>query len=281
MKAALSALLAALAAVTAGCGGSASHSAQGPLLAGQVQVISYPGGDVRICPPFAVAFDLGPAQPPSCANGLRVVGVDTNRLPTPPLGHSERRGFLYLTGRYHGGVFWVTSQRLHGPATQPAGTSFDKPPCPAPPGGWVLETRTDAQQRTIEHYSKLAGHHDLVDIAFFDQGSVLTVASTDPARTRAVLGPYWHRQLCVVRARYSRAVLIGVGHRLERLMASPRSAEYGWITGAGGTGPIANDGQPRTSVQVLLETPHLQALLRRLPKGLVVVQAALSPVKPS
>lgn len=141
--------------------------------------------------------------------------------------------------------------------------------------------RSPAQENTIEHYSKLAGHHDLVDIAFFDQDSVLTVASSDPARTRRVLGPYWHRQLCVVKARYSRATLVGIGHRLVGLMTSPRSAQYGWITGAGGTGPIGNDGQPRTSVQVLLETPQLRSLLQRLPKGMVVVQAALSPIKRS
>ena len=283
MKAAPIALLAALAAAAAGCGGSAARAAQGPLLAGQVQVVAYADGDVRICPPFGIALDLiGPQRPPLCTHGLRAVGVDTNRLSIHPLGRPERWGFLYLTGRYHGGVFWVKSQRPHGPTPQPAGTSaFDKPPCPAPPGGWVLDTRTPAQEKTIDHYSELAGHRDLVDIAFFDQDSVLTVASTNPARTRAVLGPYWYRQLCVVKARYSRATVVGVGRRLQRLMTSPSSADYGWITGAGGVGPIGNNGQPRTSVQVLLETPRLRALLRRLPKDLVVVQATLSPVKSS
>jgi len=166
----------------------------------------------------------------------------------------------------------------HGPTTQPVGSSLDKPPCPTPRGGWLLTSRTPIQERTIEHYSHFAHHHDLVSIAFYDQGSVLTVASSNPARTRAVLGPYWRLQLCVVKARYTRATLVGVGKRLERLMTSRRSAELGWITGAGGTGPLNDNAQPTTSVEVLLETPQLRALLQRLPRGLVVVEAALRPV---
>jgi hypothetical protein len=92
-----------------------------------------------------------------------------------------------------------------------------------------------------------------------------------------VLGPYWRRQLCVVKARYTRATLIGVGKRMERLMASRSSAAYGWISGAGGT-CASDSGQPTTCVEVLLETPRLRALVRRLPRGLLVVQATLRPV---
>ena len=136
---------------------------------------------------------------------------------------------------------------------------------------------TQAQRGTVEHYSRLAHHHDLVDIAFFDHGDVLTVASSHPARTRAVLRRYWPRQLCVVKAHYSRATLVGAGKRLVRLMQSGDPATYGWITGAGGTG-VRDDGQPTTTVQVLVETPRLRAFLSRFPRGLVVVDAALHPV---
>lgn len=277
MKATVVAIVAVLAALASGCGGS--HAvATGRLLAGQVQVVWYSDDDVRICPFVAEALAFGPESPPPCANGLRAVGVDTSLLTEHAPGKTQHWGYLYLVGSYHDNLFTVKSQRLHGPTTQPIGSSLDKPPCPAPRGGWLLTSRTQIQQRTLEHYSHFAHHHDLVSIAFFDHGSVLTVASSDPARTRAVLGPYWRRQLCVVKARYTRATLIGVGNRLERLMTSRRSAELGWITGAGGTGPLNDDAQPTTSVQVLLETPQLRALLRRLPRGLVVVDAALRPV---
>lgn len=275
-------VVAVLAVVAAGCGGSHSTvgppAAQGRLLAGQVQVVWYSSDNVRICPNFATPVDFGPVAPPPCANGLRVVGVDTSLLTEHAQGHTEHWGYLYLVGSYHDNLFTVRSQRLHGPTTQPVGSSLDKPPCPTPRGGWLLTSRTPIQERTIEHYSHFAHHHDLVSIAFYDQGSVLTVASSNPARTRAVLGPYWRRQLCVVKARYTRATLVGVGKRLERLMTSRRSAELGWITGAGGTGPLNDNAQPTTSVEVLLETPQLRALLQRLPRGLVVVEAALRPV---
>ncbi|HJU37332.1 MAG TPA: hypothetical protein VJ716_07950 [Gaiellaceae bacterium] len=278
MRATIFAAILLLALVAAGCGGSHPVAAKGRLLAGQVQVVWYSDDNVRICPNFATALDFGPVAPPPCADGLRVVGVDTSLLTEHAQGKTEHWGYLYLVGSYHDDVFTVQSQRLRGPSTQPMGSSLDKPPCPAPRGGWVLASRTQLQQRTIEHYSHFAHHHDLVSIAFFDHGSVLTVASSHPARTRQVLGRYWPRQLCVVKARYSRATLVSVGRRLERLMGSRRSPELGWITGAGGTGPLNDDAQPTTSVQVLLETPQLRALLRRLPRGLVVVDAALRPV---
>ena len=280
MKAAIVAVVAVLAVVGAGCGsGGGPHSvAKGRLLAGQVQVVWYSSDNLRICPNFATPGDFGPVAPPPCLDGLRVVGVDTSLLTEHAQGHTEHWGYLYLVGRYRDNLFTVTSQRLHGPTTQPVGSSLENPPCPTPRGGWLLTNRTPLQERTIEHYSHFAHHHDLVSIAFFDQGSVLTVASSHPARTRRVLGPYWPRQLCVVEARYSRATLVGVGKRLERLMTSKRSAELGWITGAGGTGPLNDDAEPTTSVEVLLETPQLWALLRRLPRGLVVVDAALRPV---
>jgi hypothetical protein len=283
MKAALVAVVAVLTAVAAGCGGSHSRASPGPappgrLLAGQVQVVWYSSDNVRICPAFGEALAFGGSdQPPPCRNGLRTVGVDTSLLTEHAQGQTEHWGFLYLVGRYRGGIFSVTSQRLHGPPARPTVGYLARPPCPAPPGGWLLRSRTQAQERTLEHYSKLAGHHDLVSIAFFDHGSVLTVASSDPARTRAVLGPYWRRRLCVIKATYSRATLVHVGKRLERLMTSRRSASYGWITGAGGSCG-KNSGQPTTCLEVLLETPHLRALLRSLPRGIVDVQAALSPV---
>ena len=278
----LAAVVSVVAAVTVGCGGAHSHASPGPgspgrLLAGRVQVVWYSSDNVRICPFVATALDFGPPEPPACANGPRAVGVDTSLLTEHAQGRTEHWGYLYLVGSYHAGIFSVTSQSVNAPSAPSPGPSLDKPPCATPPGGWFLTSRTEAQDRTLEHYSKLAGHHDLVDISFFDHGSVLTVASSDPARTRAVLGPYWRRQLCVVKARYSRATLIGVGKRMERLMASRRSAAYGWISGAGGT-CASDSGQPTTCVEVLLETPRLRALLRRLPRGLVVVQPTLRPL---
>lgn len=283
MKAALLAVVAVLATATAGCGGSrarmsiAQVAARGPLLAGQVLVVATPSDGARICSTQSSDLMFGP---PGCPGGPRAVGLQTDKLPEHSSSPAERWGYVYLTGRYGHGTFYVRSQHLHGPPAQPLGPSLDKPPCAAPSGGWRLATRTDVQEGSLEHYSRLAHHHDLVDIEFFDHGSILTVASSNPARTRAVLGPYWRRQLCVIKARYSRATLVGVGRRMVHLMTSSPGATYGWITGAGGT-TASNSGQPTTAVEVLVETPQLRALLRRLPRGLVVVQAALRPLQES
>lgn len=281
MKAALAAGVALATVVTVGCGGSRAHRTavtvpRGPLLAGQVLVVATPSHGARICGSQSSDLMFGP---PGCSAGPQAVGLQTDMLQEHSSSPAERWGYLYLVGRFRDGAFYVASQRLHGPRTQPAGTvTFARPPCAAPAGGWLVSTPSPAQRSTVEHYSRLARHRDLVSIAFYDHGSVLTVASSNPARTRAVLSPYWRRQLCVIKARYSRATLIGVGKRLVRLMTSPRSASYGWINGAGGSCG-SNSGQPKTCVEVLLETPELRALVQQLPAGLVGVEPVLRPVR--
>src|SRR5436309_12027400 len=173
MKAALVAVLAVLTAVAAGCGGSGSRAVgephvkgvpKGQLLAGQVLVVELASGEVRICGNQTSDLMFGP---PGCPSGPRAVGVRTDALQEHSSRPAERWGYLYLVGSYRAGTFYVRSQSLYGPSTQPAGSSsFDKPPCAVPPGGWLLRTRTHAQERALDHYSKLAGHRDLADIAF-------------------------------------------------------------------------------------------------------------------
>jgi hypothetical protein len=285
MKAALVAVVSVVAAVAVGCGGSGLHVVgephvkavpKGHLLAGQVLVVELPSGEFRICGNQASDLMFGP---PACPGGPLAVGIRADELQ----GHSskphERWGYLYLMGSYRDGTFRVISQSRRGPSNQPTGSSFGEPPCAAPPGGWLLRPRTDAQQNSIDHYSKLAGHHDLVGIAFFDHGSVLTVASSDPARTRAVLGKHWPRQLCVVKARYSRALLIHEEAKMVALLkqpGSPAAAAYGWPSGGGGT-TVNYRGQPMTTLEVLLVTRKLRAYLREQPPGIIQVQATLRP----
>jgi hypothetical protein len=94
-----------------------------------------------------------------------------------------------------------------------------------------------------------------------------------------VLGRYWPNQLCVVRARYSAALIDRVRARMVRLMRpSSRSATYGWISEAGGLSEN-DEGQPTTPITVLIVTPQLRALLRHQPPGLVVVESVLRPVR--
>jgi hypothetical protein len=215
--------------------------------------------------------------PPGCVGGPRAVGIDSRALHNHSSKPVERWDYLYVVGRYRAGKFYVTSYGRHGPPNQSVGSSFAKVPCVAPPGGWRVSAPTQSQRGTVDHYSKLAHHHDLVDIAYFDHGSILTVASSNPARTRAVLGRYWPRQLCVVKAGYPRSLVIREGEKMVGLMKFHGGATYGWPSGAGGT-TVSGLGQPMTNLEVLLVTPQLRAYLQKQPPGLVQVQAVLNPV---
>lgn len=281
MKAALGAVLAAIAVATAGCGGSGSSlpaappaPLHGPRLAGQVLVAALGSGPVRICGSQTSDLMFGP---PGCSPGPRVVGIDPDALRNRSAKPAERWDYLYVVGRYRSGDFYVTSFNRHGPPNQPVGSSFDKVPCVAPSGGWRVTTPTQTQRATVDHYSRLAQHHDLVDIAYFDQGAILTVASSDPARTRRVLARYWPRQLCVVKAGYPRSLVIREGTRMVNLLKFHGGPTYGWPTGGGGT-TVSGLGQPMTNLDVLLVTPQLRAYLQRQPPGLVQVQAVLNPL---
>lgn len=290
MQPAAAALLALGAVVSAGWAGSvppaaqaryeaASAVAQQQLLeAAQVEVVAYPSGDVRICPTRGIATDSGPAEVPPCTDGLRAVGTDTSVLTSQIPGHPERWGFLHLVGTYGNGTFQVASQ---GPPETPPNppSPYEAPiPCRRPHGGWRHVAPTQSQRATVDHYFARAHHHDLVSIAFF-HGTVLVVSSTDPARTRAVLGPAWPRQLCVVKARHSRAFVNRVRSKLVHLMQPvSRAARYGWVTGAGGYG-VNRRGQLTISLDVLIVTPALRTFLRRQPRGLVVVDSTFRPAR--
>jgi hypothetical protein len=246
------------------------------LAAPQVQVVAYPHGDVRICPPYAIAY-LGPATAPNCHAGLRATGVNVAALHSHVKGVAERWGFLHLVGTYRDGTLHVTSQGRWQVAPNPP-SAFGAPiPCRTPVGGWRLVAPTEAQRQGLTAYQR-QHRGELVSIAFFHDDTILVVASSDPARTRALLGPAWPRQLCVVRARYSRPFVNRMRSRILGLMRPmSRAARYGWITGAGGYG-VNRLGQTTISLDVLIETPTLRAFLRRLPPGVVALDSTFRPV---
>ena len=284
MRPASIALLAAVAAVAAGCGGSSVKGEPGPapprsqlLSAAQVEVVAYPHDNVRICASDASGDLAYPPQVPRCGDGLRAVGVDTSALHSQVSGKPERWGLLHLVGVYRSSTFRVTAQGPWRVAPNPF-SPFEGPiPCSTPAGGWKLVVAPEAQRRTIEEYQR-AHKGDLVSVSFFRDDTVLVVASSHPARTRALLGPSWPRQLCVVRARYSRPFVNRLRGRVLSLMRPmSRAAGYGWVTGAGGYGVNAG-GQTTISLDVLIETPQLRAFLQRLPRGVVAVDPIFRPV---
>ncbi len=302
MKRALAAVLLGAAVVAvAGCGATtaAVHSQppmrrtassfahvilryRGPELAGEVTVVARSRRDVFVCPSVTSDLVYSPGhEAPPCTDGLPAVGVHIGALPRPK-GSSARWGPLYLVGRYVNGTFYVTSQRHWAPDVR-GHDPFAKPPCPTPAGGWHaqgVDARPYPGMLALRHYGKTTGHHDITSVAFFDKGDVLTLASLDTVRTRRVLGPYFPRQLCVVKARYPRKTVGRVRGRMVRLIrgpSSPGAAAWGWPSGGGGEG-VTSGGQPTTALDVLLVTPKLRAYLNQQPPGIVVVDAALHPL---
>jgi hypothetical protein len=281
MKLARVVLLVAV-AVVAGCGGTASKGeptppttlAQGQQLleAPQAQVVAYPDGTVWICPPYLDGGVAGPPSVPNCRGGLRAEGVKVDGLQSHLNG--ARWGLLHLIGVYGGGPFQVISQGTWQ-VTPNQPSPFDGPvPCRAPAGGWRA-AEPPSQRSTITAYQR-AHRGDLVSVSFFHE--VLVVASSHPARTRALLGPDWPKQICVVRATYSRPYVNRVREKvLGLIQPTSRAARYGWVTGAGGYGVNAH-GETTISLQVMLETPQLRAFLGRLPRGIVALETEFRPI---
>jgi hypothetical protein len=275
-------LAVALVLVLAGfAAASASNASRdGKLLGGYVQVVAYSSGQVRICPDYAVAVGSRSTPSPDCSTGLPAVGVQTDALPNQSSNPDERWGYLYLVGTYDGGTFSVSSQSQQAPpGSNPPGPTFGKPPCRRLGGEWGVVHPAPVQFDTIRAY-KRRYPRDITSVAMFDNATVATIASTHPRRTFAALERAWPKQLCVVRSRYSLATIWRTRKKMVKLLELQGSATalYGWISGAGGIS--CNDqGEPTTPLELLIETPALGAVLGGQPRGLVVLDAALHPVK--
>jgi hypothetical protein len=268
--------------VLAAVGFAAAHasgaSRTSPLLGGWVQVVAYSDSDVRICPDYAILLASSAGAPSFCSTGLPVVGVQTDALTNHSTDPNESWGYLYLTGIYADGTFRVSSQSTTN-QTGPEPPFLVTPPCPRPRRGWRLVLPTDVQFRAITRYER-HHRHDVTHLEMFDKGDVATIASTHPRRARRALAGAWPRQLCVVRSHYTMSVFRQAQSEMRALVVVGANADYGWVSGGGGSAGT-NSGQPATSLDALIETPDLSAILDKQPPGLVVFDAVLHPVAPT
>ena len=103
---------------------------------------------------------------------------------------------------------------------------------------------------------------------------MLTLASTDPAATRAALQGSYPRALCVVRSRYTFAQ-VSNGRRDIR-----RAFEAGRLPGVyeyGGSG-VNDDGQPTLGIGAVSDRPELHQALPNIPAGLLVITAWIQQI---
>jgi hypothetical protein len=251
---------------------SALVASSSPVVGGSGIVVAYSAHDVRFCNgPMTLALTPGP---PRCGAAIRVSGVDLSRLEDRVSRHGRTWGRAYLAGTFENGTLTVMRQGPPKPAVS-SGPSLRKPPCGAPRGGWATGPPTASESRALDAY-RARFPADVVSVAIFHPtsgGSVTTIASTNPARTRAILGPPFRRRLCVVRSRYRAAVVRRTKASLTALLRRHRYE----LTGVGLT--VSEQGQPQVLVETLVETSGLRRVVASKPAGLVEVVPWLRPVR--
>jgi hypothetical protein len=266
----------ALSALAALVGASVASASSSPVVGGSGIVVAYSAQDVRFCDgPVTLALTPGP---PRCRDAIRVTGVDLSRLEDRVSRHGKTWGRAYLTGTFGNGILTVVRQGPPKPAVS-SGPSLRKPPCATPRGGWPNGASSASASRALDAY-RARFPADVVSVAIFHPASgvsVTTIASTNPARTRAILGPRFGGRLCIVRSRYSAAVVRSAKASLTALLrrSSSPSGRYE-MTGVGLT--VSEQGQPRVLVEALVETSGLRRVVASKAAGLVVVVPWLRPV---
>jgi hypothetical protein len=267
-------VLSAFAALAATAVASPSSS---PVVGGSGIVVAYSARDVRFCDgPMTLALRPGP---PRCGNAVRVEGVDLSRLRDRVSRRGATWGRAYLAGTFGNGTLTVVRQGPPKPGVS-SGPFLRHPPCAAPRGGWATGPSSVSTSRVVDAY-RARFPADVVSVAIFRPGSgasVVTIASTNPARTRAMLSPPFRGRLCVVRSRYPAVVVRTTMASLTALLrrSSSPSGRYE-MTGVGLT--VSEQGQPRVLVEALVETSGLRRVVASKPSGLVEVVPWLRPVR--
>lgn len=220
-------------------------------------VVAAPGRPVRFCAPVAVAGigRVGPEQPPDCTLGVDLVGADPGRLTRPKTYRDTRWGQAAITGRYAGGTVTVTAQGA--PVAGPDRTTSlpERPPCPAPTGGWTpgpadragIDALTTIVERRPAAYGEVVmTYPDGRPTGPEAATEVLMVTTTLPLATaEKELRARFAGNLCVRPALRSRSATDAVWTRLQADTGSWQ--RYGVFEG----GPDYLAGRARVALVVL------------------------------
>jgi hypothetical protein len=238
-------------------------------------VVAYPDGDIKFCDgPMTLALMPGP---PRCSNSIRARGVHISELSH----RTSRRGvtwaLAYLAGTFRNGTLSVISQAPPKPVRS-TGPPLHDPPCAAPSGRWPSTRPSQAARRALDAY-EARFPLDVASLSTFHPrpgASVLTIASTNPGRTRARLDRSYPNRLCVVHSRYQTAVVRHVSAHLTSLLRRSLSPARRYeMTAVGLT--VSGEGQPIVRVDALVKTPELRAIASSEPAGLVEIVPWLRP----
>lgn len=203
------------------------HVRNGDRVTASGTIVAAPGKPVRFCAPVAVApiGRVGPEQPPGCTLGVDLAGADPGRLTDPKSFGDTRWGQAAITGRYADGTVTVTAQ---GAPVAGPGRAIDlpeRPPCPAPAGGWhpgpLPRAGADAVTKIVESRPAAYGEVVMTYPGGRPAGAeaateALLVTTTLPVATaEKELRAHFAGNLCVRPAVRSRAATDAVWTRLQ------------------------------------------------------------------
>lgn len=268
----------------------------GDRVRGAGRIVAVPGGPVRLCGANVslAAPDASSDRQPGlrtdpggpCPVGVTLAGVDLDRLSDRQERSGTVSGTAEITGVYRAGTVTVTAQVAPPPdaGTAGKGPAFGLPAdCPVPPGGWPrgevqsLPGIGRATQYVVAHPNVLAS----VSIAYPEPTrsgrpgtQVLLVGTTgDVGTATRDIRRFYAGSLCVRKVAHSRFQLQTARAVLTAALADPaRRAGSGLI---GGTGEGVEQGEPYTTMAVLLYTPAADDLRDRAGADLVQVEPVL------
>jgi hypothetical protein len=234
-------------------------------------VVARSSSNVRFCVPLMLASLT--SGPPKCGSFVKTTGVDLSRLSNRRTVDGVTFGDAYLAGSLQDGTLHVSQQTPPRPATSEP--SLRQPPCQAPKGGWA---RSDAPPSLdpVDGYER-THPHEVSSLALFHPAArtwVVTIASTNPARTSAILESTYPDQLCVLQSHYRVSDVTAARATVTSFAQHHQYGVYGVGLGA------AQDGQPRVIVSAVVDTPALEAAISSLPAGLVRIEPWLEPLAP-
>ncbi|MEV4141108.1 hypothetical protein AB0J72_54215 [Dactylosporangium sp. NPDC049742] len=255
----------------------------GDLVEASGQVLVAPGKPARLCAPAPVpAIGRAGNEPPSCALGVDVTGVDPAKLTGASVVAGVTTGQARLRGTWRDGRLHVTEQ---GPPKPPAPVGFDDTvPCAAPKGGWKPGGGADSNAMHQYIYEQHPDRFRPLRIAYPDgpptgattgpqptEVTVVEVVAGDAAGEEQRLRKLFDGNLCVVAAPGRPSIARQeqlreqVSAGLDPLMSDPVSGI--WSVG----------GDDVFTVELMMLTPRLYEQLNAIGFDLLRVEPWLRP----
>jgi hypothetical protein len=254
---------------------------------GGVQAL--PGRPVRMCAPAPVAlpgYPEGQEPPPAyCDLGVTVRGLDLATVPGRKVVRGVVTGQATVRGTYRAGVVTVDRQSDPEPTAERPSSLPERPPCPAPAGGWRAgETDVDRlvayleahQDRYVDLWLTYPDGYPKRDDGTTPRPSpVVPVVGTvlDPAAAEPGLRSVHSGNLCVVRVKHPSATLKKVTDRITA--GDPARPAHGVYA-------VRPDGITGTvDVELVVLDPAAQRWLRQADgrSGTVVAHPWIRPAR--